>query len=226
MKLGVLSDIHGNYAALAVVLEEFRRQGISDLLFLGDMIGYYPFAKSCLAMLEEFRVTSVRGNHDQIGLDCLRDGTRTSEAYRRAYGSALDRALDDGVRLEEAPLEQRLSLQGRTLLLCHGSPWDALEGRVYPDFKEWEQFETCGADAVLMGHTHYPVLRKCGAVLVLNPGSVGQARQRSGVACAALLDVPAMTASLLELPYDPAALIADARAHDPDLPYLTQVLQR
>lgn len=226
MKYGIISDIHGNDAALAVVLAQFRKLGVHDLIFLGDLVGYYPFAKHCMEMLSHFRVTSVRGNHDQVALDCLERGTRTYPAYRKAYGSALDRALDDGVALEETPLERRIIFEGKTLLLCHGSPWDPLEGRVYPDFKEWERFESLGVDAVLMGHSHYPLKRQCGPVLVLNPGAVGQARQRSGVACAALLDVPAMTASLLEIPYDPTRLIWDAREHDPDLPYLIQVLLR
>jgi putative phosphoesterase len=231
MKLGILSDIHGNHAALAVVLAKFRRQGVTELLFLGDMVGYYPFAKECVAMLADFSVTSVRGNHDHVALNCMEENIRTDEQYRHAYGSALDRALDQHdaateMFLKALPLEQQLTVEGRLLRLYHGSPWDALEGRVYPDFHEWQRFETLGADVVLLGHTHYPVLRQCGPALVLNPGSVGQPRHRSGVACAALLDVPALTASLLEIPYDPAALIADARHHDPDLPYLTRVLQR
>lgn len=231
MTLGILSDIHGNDIALAAVLAEFRRRDVTKLLFLGDLVGYYPFAANCVAMLADFDVTSIRGNHDQIALNCLDTGTRTDDRYRVAYGSALDRALDEQdagtiTFLREQPLERHFSLEGRRLKLVHGSPWDALEGRVYPDFKDWQRFENEEADGVLLGHTHYPLQHQCGRVLVLNPGSVGQARQRSAVACAALLDVPSLTASMLEIPYDPARLIADAREHDPDLPYLVEVLQR
>jgi len=231
MRLGILSDIHGNHVALTAVLEEFRRQNVTNLLFLGDLVGYYPFAKECVFMLSEFRVTSVRGNHDHIALNCLEAGTHTDERYRRAYGSALDRALDQKdaateTFLREMPLERRVRLENRTLLLSHGSPWDVLEGRVYPDFKEWQRFEQMKTDVVLLGHTHYPLQHQCGSVLVLNPGSVGQARQRYAMACAAVLDVSSLTASMLEIPYDPAPLIADARMYDPDLPYLIKVLQR
>jgi putative phosphoesterase len=231
MTFGVLSDIHGNDAALAAVLAEFRRQSITRLLFLGDLVGYYPFATRCLRMLDGFEVTAVRGNHDDVALRCLTTGAPPDPAYRRAYGSALERALAEGDPalesfLQSLPLEHSLAIEGRTLHLCHGSPWDPLEGRVYPDFKEWHRFDSRSEDALLLGHTHYPLIRQCGPLLLLNPGSVGQARQRGGIACAALLDVPAMTASLIEVPYDPAPLIADARLHDPELPYLTQVLLR
>jgi putative phosphoesterase len=231
MKIGILSDIHGNSPALAAVLAEMRRHEVKDLIFLGDLVGYYPFANECLTMLAGFEVASIRGNHDQIALDCLAGGHAASADYRKAYGSALDRAL--AARTPELerflcslPLRRELTLDGRRFLLCHGAPWNELEGRVYPDSKDWDRFAALSFDAVLLGHTHYPLQRQCGSVLVLNPGSVGQARQRSGVACAALLDVPSMVASLIESPYDPAALIADAGAHDPDLPYLTHVLQR
>jgi putative phosphoesterase len=231
MKFGILSDIHGNYVALSAVLAEFRRQNVTDLLFLGDLVGYYPFARECVSMLTAFSVTSVRGNHDHIALNCLEAGTHTDEHYRRAYGSALDRTLDQkdaatAAFLRDMPLVRRMKIENRILRLCHGSPWDALEGRVYPDFEEWERFKPLETDVVLLGHTHYPVQRQCGAVLVINPGSVGQARQRSAVACAAMLDVPSLTTSMIEISYDPAPLIMDARAHNPDLPYLVQVLQR
>jgi putative phosphoesterase len=231
MKIGILSDIHGNSEALAVVLSAFRRQNVTDLLFLGDLVGYYPFVNECVAMLSDFRVTSVRGNHDDVALNCLADRIHSNESYRHSYGSALDRALDQHdatteTFLKAMPLERRMILKGRTLMLCHGSPWDVLEGRVYPDFKDWSRFESLDADIVLLGHTHYPVLRQCGPVLVLNPGSVGQSRHRSRFACAALLDLTALTANFLEIPYDPAVVIEDALIHDPELPYLTQVLQR
>ena len=231
MKVGIISDVHGNHMALAVVLTEFRRQRITDVLFLGDMVGYYPFVKECIALLSDFQVISVRGNHDQVGLECLTSGMRTDEAYRRACGSSLDRALDKLDTPTEAflramPLQQQLNLAGRTALLCHGSPWDALEGRVYPDFQGWNRFTSLGVDTVLLGHTHYPVRQECGSVLVLNPGSVGQPRQRSGVACAAVLELPALSVSLLQLSYDPACLIDDARKHDLGLPYLVDVLRR
>ena len=39
MKIGVLSDIHGNHIALHTVLEEAKRQGVDHLFLLGDQLG-------------------------------------------------------------------------------------------------------------------------------------------------------------------------------------------
>lgn len=231
MKIGVLSDIHGNADALRVVLDEFRRQNIRELLFLGDLVGYYPFASECLPMLAEFEITCVRGNHDQVALDCHAAKTPPSESYTRDYGHALERSLLESSEplmrlLAEMPLTSRIERGGRVLHLVHGAPWDALEGRIYPDFRDWSRFDGVEADAVLFGHTHYPLQHRHGSVLLLNPGAVGQARHRSGVACAAVLDLDALAATLVELPYDRERLIADARLHDPGLPYLVEVLTR
>jgi predicted phosphodiesterase len=231
MKLGILSDIHGNDDALRVVLQEFQQRHISDLLFLGDLVGYYPFAAECVKLLAGFHVTGVLGNHDQVALQCLATGMRPAAAYSRSYGSALERTLAAGNTavqsfLQGLPLRRSLVIAGRTLEMIHGSPWDALEGRVYPDFADWQRFNAISADVVLLGHTHYPIVRNEGNVLVLNPGSVGQARHRSGVACAAVLELPAMTATLIELPCECGRILANAHQHDPQLPYLTEVLTR
>lgn len=230
MTLGVIADIHGNHAALGVVLEEFRRRGVCQVAFLGDLVGYYAFVYECLAMLAAFDVMAVRGNHDQVALDCFEAGHR-DDRYRRAYGTALDRGLASAgpmvVRfLQASPPKRTIRLRGRTLLLCHGSPWDPLEGRVYPDSEDWDRFCSLGVDVVLMGHTHYPLSRRCGSVCVINPGSVGQARHRSSVASAALLDVGTLACQLLDIPYSPDIIVDDATAHDPGLPYLTDVLRR
>lgn len=231
MKVGLLSDIHGNADALRAMLDEFHRQGIHELLFLGDLVGYYPFASECLPLLAEFEVLSVRGNHDQVALDCHSAQIKPSEAYTRDYGHALERSLaeqnDDLIAfLTEMPLTRRIERGGRVLQLVHGAPWDPLEGRVYPDFGDWDRFDDSEPDLVLLGHTHYPFQHRHNSALIINPGAVGQARHRSGVACAAVLDLEPLTATLVELPYDRERLIADARLHDHGLPYLVDVLTR
>ena len=40
-KIAVLSDIHGNSAALQAVLQEICRWNIEECFILGDLIGYY-----------------------------------------------------------------------------------------------------------------------------------------------------------------------------------------
>ena len=119
-----------------------------------------------------------------------------------------------------------MDIGGVTLALYHGAPWDHLEGRVYPDFGDWERFNEVAADIILMGHTHYSFTKVHGDKMIINPGSVGQARDRSGAACFAVLDLEARLVQHNRVPFDSQKLIEDAKQHDPDVPYLVEVLTR
>jgi len=229
MRIGIFSDVHGNAAALRPVLQELTSN--SDvLLFLGDLGGYYGFVNEC-AELWPAQVIGVRGNHDDVLLKALAEDKAPGPAYFSSYGSALWRSvqrLSPKARclLEALPEQRTLSFDGLRVAMFHGSPWDPLDGRVYPDFAEWQRFEGVDADVVLLGHTHYPMAKECGHKLIVNPGSVGQARDRGGAACFAILDTGSRTAELKRIGFDCGEVIRDAKEHDPELPYLWEVFTR
>ncbi len=230
MKLGLIADVHGNSVALEAVLRALDRQ-VDQIVFLGDLCGYYPFVNECSEMLAARPVVGVRGNHDQVLLDCLATRQRPPAEYRARYGSALERALQVlsppvAALLHSWPLQRKIVIESKTILLAHGAPWDALGGRVYPDFAEWDSFDSCGADVVLLGHTHYPLVKRHRDKRVINPGSVGQARDRSGTACYGVLDLMTEEVILQRVGFCSQVLIHDAREHDPNLPYLETVLTR
>ena len=230
MKLGVISDVHGNAHALRPVLA-FLQERVDRLLFLGDLVGYYPFVNECVDMWDEGRIVSIGGNHDQVLTRCIRLQKAPEREYQASYGSALERTQRSLSKRAESlllswPTQRRLNLASVGIAMFHGTPWDPLEGRVYPDFTQWERFDDCPEDIILMGHTHYPVLRRRKGKLILNPGSVGQPRDKSGAACCAELDLATGNAVHHRLPYDATALIDDARQHNPHLEFLVQVLCR
>jgi putative phosphoesterase len=227
LKIAVVSDLHGNVAAFRAIVS--RLDDIQHVLFLGDVAGYYRFVEPCLLMWDE-RFVGVLGNHDQVLLQCLANGT-VDPSYEKRYGSALGRCVRDlsprsiGI-LKSLPTQRSFQLDGVGIVMFHGSPSNPLEGRVYPDHRDWSEFANRPEDIILLGHTHYAFIRKCGDKLVVNPGSVGQPRDRSGAACFAILDVAAREAELMRVPFDASPLIADSRRHNPDLPYLAEVLTR
>jgi putative phosphoesterase len=229
MRIGIFSDVHGNAAALGPVLQELRSN--SDvLLFLGDLAGYYGFVNEC-ADLWPAEVIGVRGNHDDVLLKALAEAKAPVPEYFSRYGSALWRSvqgLSSKARglMEALPVQRSLDFDGLRVAMFHGSPWDPLNGRVYPDFADWQKFEAVDADVVLLGHTHYPMVKKHGEKLIVNPGSVGQARDSGGAACFAILDTGSRTAELKRVGFDCGEVIRDAKEHDPELPYLWEVLTR
>jgi putative phosphoesterase len=230
MKVGLIADIHGNAPALSVVLSALE-QRVEQILFLGDLVGYYPFVNECAAMLAGQKLTAVRGNHDEMLLRCRAEGATPGAEYRSRCGSALERSAkvlseQADVMLQSWPTEQFLTVSSVKIAMFHGTPWNPLEGRVYPDFNQWERFDDTPADIVLLGHTHYPLVRRLKNKLVINPGSVGQPRDRSGGACCAELDLNSGEVTQHRIPYDPGPVIEDACRHSPDVPYLLEVLKR
>ena len=172
----------------------------------------------------------VRGNHEEMLRNWL--AGQGQDDIRRRYGTGLAEAarcltaqqIDDLLSL---PLTRDLQIDGRRVLLCHGSPWD-LNAYVYPDAADEvsRRMVAGGHDLVVFGHTHYPVVWELGSARVVNPGSVGQPRDRKPGVCWAIWDTQADTVVLRREPYDVSHLTAECCRRDPDLPYLADVLMR
>ncbi|SDN54843.1 metallophosphoesterase [Geodermatophilus sp. DSM 45219] len=229
MRTGVLSDVHANLPALQAVLGVLARRGVDQLLVAGDLIGYGGQPDECVATLAEAGAHCVLGNHDLLVLDRL-PPTRFPAVARMA--AKLHRSLlSAGTRshLESLPTVLRT---GR-VLMAHGS-LDSPEEYVTREPRALELLarlprEAPGADTLVLGHTHQPWLVGAGtgtvrvrstvptptAPWLLNPGSVGQSRQRERrprARCAVIDDV-AGTVEFLRVDFDVAASREELRRH-------------
>lgn len=231
-RIAILSDIHGNSTALAAVLDDIKRQKIDECFILGDFVGYYYHPREVLQLLQEsgLACARIRGNHERMLERALRGGILW-EDIRRKYGSGLEIAARE---LPEDTLAELLSLPderleehgGRRFLLCHGAPGD-VDRYIYPDAPpETFDFSDVAADYILLGHTHYPMLRFREKYCVVNPGSVGQARTRGGVADWCVINTDNDVVTMRQTPYDVDAVICDCLRYDADVPYLQEVLRR
>lgn len=230
LKVALLADIHGNADALGAVLAAASDSNVDRLLVAGDLVGYYYEAGRVLELLNEWEWDAVGGNHEHL-LGRWEAGN-DRDAIRAAYGSALSVTLDElGAEqrdmLKGLPAKRDMDIGSRRVRLCHGSPWDR-DTYVYPDAKDdvRERFGDAEIDLVVFGHTHYPASWVAGSTLAVNPGSVGQPRDRIPGACWALWNVNRNSVEFKRETYDPANVIAACRHHDPDLPYLEKVLTR
>jgi predicted phosphodiesterase len=116
---------------------------------------------------------------------------------------------------------------GCQILLRHGAPWD-VDQYVYPDATQelLQRCSTSGIDFVVLGHTHYSMDKKLGRVRIVNPGSVGQPRNRQPGAHWAFLDTKSGQLEFKVEQYDRAPLIRECRSRHPELPYLAEILER
>jgi putative phosphoesterase len=227
MKIACLADVHGNLPALEAVFESLPGS-IDSIVFLGDVCGYYPYVNECIPLMIENRVTAIRGNHDQVLLDCIDTG-HPDESYEAQYGSAIRRCIPNLspssiAWMSATPCELLLDWGGTVLHLFHGAPWDPMGGRVYPDFDQWERFNGVSGNVIMLGQTHYSLSKWSHGKFIMNPGSVGQPRDQRGAACYAILDLESHTLEHRRIAFDSSKLIKDACDNDPDIPYLADIL--
>ena len=64
MRIGILSDVHGNLEALTAVLSTLGDE-VDELMILGDVVGYGPDPVDCLEILYARRAVFLRGNHEE-----------------------------------------------------------------------------------------------------------------------------------------------------------------
>jgi predicted phosphodiesterase len=180
VRTAILSDIHGNAIALRAVLEELDADGIERAVCLGDVCQGGPEPNACVDLLGERGWPTVLGNADAFVLDpsTAESGSETvSERQLQVRRWAYDRlgsSRRDGIASYAPTISADLG-DGRTLLGCHAIPADydsvVLPGAPEDEFRA--AFGGTGADLVACGHIHLPYVRRIGATLVLNPGSVG-----------------------------------------------------
>jgi predicted phosphodiesterase len=229
--IAVLADIHGNAYALEAVLREATTAGATRLAVLGDLVGYYYQPERVLDLLAAWPATIVRGNHEDLLQAWLLADAASKVELRSQFGSGFamcESMPRDSLRwLQQLPHPLLLPIDGQRAILSHGHP-GAIERYVYPDRVQTELAaeDVEGADIVWLAHTHYPMDAQRLGVRVCNPGSVGQPRNGDPRASWALWEPATNTVTWMRTDYDRVALIDEIAQHDPDVPYLRDVLTR
>lgn len=181
MRLAVISDIHGECYALEQVLQDIRRQGIEQIVCLGDALQGGSQPAETLARLRDLNCPVVMGNADAwliTGQETSPQET-TSEKQRevRAWSLARLSATDVAYVQQFAPTVEIALPGGKKLLCFHGSP-RSFDDIILPETANETVRQLLGGfDATLLtgGHTHTQQMRRLGASWYFNPGSVSLA---------------------------------------------------
>jgi len=187
VRIGVVSDIHGNAAALARALELMG--AVDELLCLGDCINEFQFSNDTVALLRERGAVAIQGNHEEQFFSAAGTRARAApwiEPQLMAW-------------LAGQPRERRLQRAERELLLVHATPWPSAGAYVCAHHRDFARFGETTADILLYGHTHVPVAQRVKDTLVVNPGSTGESRLVDGrleLSCA-VLDVARVEAQIM-----------------------------
>ncbi|MBU0486132.1 MAG: metallophosphatase family protein [Proteobacteria bacterium] len=231
MKIGIVSDIHGNHYSLSAVLAEMRKLDVERLFVLGDLVGYYYQPQKVFDMLAGWSPEMIQGNHEQMLLDSMGNPAMAADIKKR-FGSGISVGLERlGAKeigiIRTLPESREVEVDGLLIKLCHGAPWNQNQ-YIYPDSPE-ELFGRClayEADFIFLGHSHYPFVTCRDNVVIANPGSVGQSRDKGGRASWLVLDTVNRTLAFQHTSYDVEPLLKEVMRHDPGNTYLAEVLVR
>jgi len=172
MRIAIVSDIHGNLAALEAVAADIRHQGVDAVVNLGDSLSgpLLPLETARYLMAQDW--AHLAGNHERQILE-LHAGSGASDAYARAQLTPRELAWIATLR----PALQ----YSEDVFLCHGTPTSDLTGLLetaerHAGAADIEQrLGQVDASLVACGHTHVPrSVRSARGQLIVNPGSVGQ----------------------------------------------------
>ncbi|WP_298222813.1 metallophosphoesterase family protein [Flavobacterium sp.] len=180
-KIGIISDIHGNYEALKTVLAELDAMNITEIYCLGDVVGYYSQVNECCDELRKRNIPCLMGNHDWYmasGGFCPRSkSVNDCLVYQR---KVITQENIDWLRTFDM---QRFV---GSIHMVHGGWADPIdEYLVEPNADYFSRIE--GKNFV-SGHTHFQSLHHFGDKTYCNPGSVGMPRDNDPRAAFATFD--------------------------------------
>ncbi|WP_089698602.1 metallophosphoesterase family protein [Halogranum gelatinilyticum] len=196
MKLGLISDVHGNLPALEAVLEDLP--AVDMIACAGDVVGYNPWPADCVERVREVAAITVVGNHDRAVGD--RESFRANSMALAGIEYAREE-LSDEQKDWLAELPRKATLADGSILLVHDHP-TVQDRYVFPRHFPEVRPHIDEYDGAVLGHTHRQHKARIDGRLIVNPGSVGQPRDGDSDAAYAVLDTDALEVELHRVEYD------------------------
>ena len=221
MLYAVISDIHSNLEALQAVLRYLKRKPIRRWFVLGDLVGYGANPNEVIELVQRLRPrTVIRGNHDRVAASMdpaedFNEMARFAAAWTRQKLTPRNQGF-----LRHLPVGPVVFQE--TINLSHGSPLDE-DAYVISDYDAYVSFREVEEPLLLFGHTHFPVIYRDrgdhvdtfrlppvrvlrvrlrpGERYMINPGSIGQPRDRIPLASCCVLDPERWRVTFYRIPY-------------------------
>lgn len=169
MKLAFISDIHSNIEALEKSIKKIEEYNIEKIYCLGDIVGYGNNPNEVINLLKIKGIECISGNHDTLFLN-----GNMSEKYNFPY--TRDVITKKSIQFLEG-LKEYIILKEYNAILSHAVPYS--ENVYLYANSDFSILDNINFKYIFMGHTHYPMFMSYYDKKVLNPGSIGQSRDRN-----------------------------------------------
>jgi predicted phosphodiesterase len=221
MRYLIFTDIHGNLEAFLAVLKAVQKKKIDHYVCLGDLVGYGASPNDVIQKILTLKPLSIiRGNHDKAvsGLDSVQTfNPIAASAIFWTKKTIARKNLDFLVRLKQSP-----EVIQDAITICHGAPFGE-DYYIFGEFDAAEAFSYIQTPVCFFGHTHFPfaytekdgnvegtflegnsneIKLEKGVRYLINPGSVGQPRDRNPRAAYAVYDSDARVVKFGRVDYD------------------------
>jgi len=230
MNILVVADIHANLTAFEAVLADAEKHGkIDEIWCPGDIIGYGPDPCECISLLKNISKVCVAGNHDWAAAGKIDTSDFNPAAAAANKWTSRQLSPEDTGFLSNLPQ----AIEQADFTIVHGSPREPVWEYLFSTEEARGSLAFFKTRSCLVSHTHQPVaflfdesgngttrLLEDGTVLTLdanrmyiNPGSVGQPRDRDPRASYGILDPLNGTFTLHRVAYDIQSVQERMREH-------------
>lgn len=221
MRYLIFTDIHGNLEAFISLLKFIQRKKIDYYIFLGDLVGYGASPNEIIQKIQNLKpISMIRGNHDKAvcGLESIDTFNPIAASAIHWTKMKLKKKNNEFLcRLKKGP-----QIIHDDITICHGAPFDE-DYYIFGEFDAAEAFRYIKTPLCLFGHTHFPyvytekedivegtflmgnsneIKLEKDVTYLINPGSIGQPRDRNPKAACAIYDSNERKIKFFRLDYD------------------------
>jgi putative phosphoesterase len=139
----------------------------------------FRWSNEVVELLRDSGARVILGNHEETLLG--------PDGARALSNPKVRQDLVDWLRAQPYRIEEQVD--GKRVIMTHGSPWEPWKEYIYPHESMWSRAATLECDVLIVGHTHFQMAQRFGSVLVINPGSAGDPRDHRNdfqLSCAVL----------------------------------------
>jgi putative phosphoesterase len=189
MRIGIISDIHGNAESMRTAIEAMAPV-VDEILVAGDAFSDHKFSNEVVSEIRTAQARYVLGNHELSLLSPAGVNARTS---KRVSPEQLAFVAEQDTQL-------RTRFGSKSLLMVHGSPWQPYGDYLGPTNPRFHRCDELDVDFLVTGHTHTAFTARFGRTLVVNPGSLGRSDdpERRSTVTYAVLDTDSDEVQLCE----------------------------
>ena len=185
MKIGVISDIHGNIDTLETVLKELENNKVEKIICLGDLIGGAAKSENVIKRIVEMKdkCICVKGNREKYIIDGMPlivhdEKKKTSQEQLDRNEWIKNHLTKTSINyIHELPKEVIYEIDGKRIYLVHYPMKEDGSFRRHIKIANIEDnekmFSGIDADIYLYGHTHKEIYNKNSNKIYINPGALG-----------------------------------------------------